>query len=383
MDHLVDLDTSGGRRRARCSCGWAGRARLEVSAAEADAQAHIERVGSGRLLGQSRQGRIARRLHAEGRCSNCGEPLEGEGWRCQACRELRGDQERLKGEELVAAGICRKCRRRPAERNRTRCAECLEKARLVQQRSRERKRMRAAGGTTRSTASQTVGQSAIPRATAPPRNGETADTPPPPPAPEGTPAAPFTCRRCGGLSLPPRRTSLRPPDVCTSCWPREPENRERRNAQQLARHHARYASEPEYREKHKTSSRERGRRRRAERNQAAPLPACRLCGEPSRPPRRDSLRPPDVCTPCWPSTPECRESRSGRKRARYASDPEYREQVKARSRERGRRQLATPEQRERKNAYLRQYMRERRRREREEPEDLRLHEPPPRLGSEL
>lgn len=380
MDHIVDLDTSG--RRAHCSCGWAGRARLEVSVVEADAQAHIRRAGSGRLLGQSRQGRIARRLHAEGRCSDCGEPVEGEGWRCQACRELRGEQERLKGEELVAAGICRKCRRQPAERNRTRCAECLEKARLVQQRSRERKRMRAAASATRRTASQVGGLSAVPGAAAPPRNGGAADSFLPSPTPEGTPAPPFTCRRCGGLSLPPRRTSPRPPDVCTPCWPREPENRKRRNAQHLARHQARYTSDSEYRNKHKTSSRERGRRRRAERKQALLLPACRLCGEPSRPPRRDSLRPPDVCTPCWPSTPECRESRSGRKRARYASDPEYREQIKARSRERSQRQLATPEQRERKNAYLRQYMRERRRQAREESEDHRVHEHALGLGGE-
>lgn len=350
MDHLVDLDTSG-RARAHCSCGWVGHARVHVSAAEADAQAHIERASGGRLLGQSRQGRIARQLHAEGRCSDCGQPVKGEGWRCQACRQLHSDHERLKGQELVAAGICRKCRRRPAERNRTRCAECLEKARLVQQRSRERKRTSASGGATHREGRQFRGQTA----TNPLSNGDTVDSPP---LSQSGATPPFTCRHCGGLSLPPRRKSPRPPDVCTPCWPREPENRERRNAQQLVRHHARYASDPEYREKHRTRSRERGRRRRRERNQAAPLPACRLCGEPSRPPRRDSLRPPDVCTPCWRSTPEYRESRSGRKRARYASEPEYREQIKARSRERS--QVLTPEQRERKKAYLRRYMRERR-----------------------
>lgn len=44
----------------------------------------------------------------------------------------RGERERVKGEELEAAGICRKCRR-PAP-NRTRCDECLEKARLVRER---------------------------------------------------------------------------------------------------------------------------------------------------------------------------------------------------------------------------------------------------------
>lgn len=71
---------------ARCSCGWAGRARLSEPDAAIGAHAHIERVGSGRLLGQNRQARATREMHAEGRCGDCGRSLDGETWRCSDCR---------------------------------------------------------------------------------------------------------------------------------------------------------------------------------------------------------------------------------------------------------------------------------------------------------
>ncbi len=347
MDHLVDVEGREGRPRARCSCGWAGRARLREADAVTDARAHIERVGSGRVLAQSRRAHAARGRHAEGRCSDCGQVFEGEEWRCPACRELRGEQERRKGEELVAAGICRKCRRRPAAPNRTRCDDCLEKARMARQRWRERQR-EGAGLRVETTPGSG-------------RNEEAGASPVPSPGPGPASTPPFTCRRCGGLSLPPRRNSPRPADICTPCWPREPEYRERRNARARERHRARYADDSEYRRQHRAASREGGRRQRRDRR-AREAVSCRLCGEAVLPPRRNSLRAPDVCSACWPSTPEYREQQNARQRARYASDPEYRERLKARSQRRDLQQRAqrTPEQRESKNAYMREYMRQRR-----------------------
>lgn len=234
---------------------------------------------------------------------------------------------------------------------------------------------------------------------------------------EGRADHPTVCVACGGpIGRKPRRDSTRPPDVCATCWrrtrpwERNPGFRERaQERRQDERRQLRVAGLctvcrqpfeggadrcPSCRARRQEAERaagkalvEAGTCRRCRERPAAPgrtrcetclaearadsarrrarkagrtgtlAESCRECGRPmGRNPRRGSGRPLDVCTPCW-----SRRSEEERQEARRVARRRDRQRTRYRER------LATdPEFAEGKRAYMRDYMRERRERQREE-----------------